>query len=318
MSLRIIELEYQVQSFKLGPIDLSINDEYFVLMGPTGSGKSTLLRLVAGAHRPRKGRIIINGVDVTMMPPEKRGVSFVPQDYALFSIMSVRRNIEFGLRARGSPRERIDKVVSSIASQLGIDGLLERNPATLSGGERQKVALARALVSGARILLLDEPLSMLDPHSRMGFMELLKDVRRQYGLTVIHVTHDFEEAYSLADRIGVIIGGQLRYVGDKETLFNEPNDIDVAGFVGYRNNVVDGRILGIDGLVFIRPEWIELGIGTLEGIVTNVIDSLSGFYVEIRINGDRLVAFSKRRPEVGEKVNINIVKHHVIKKQHTS
>ncbi len=314
MSLRIIELEYQVQSFRLGPINLTVNNEYFVLMGPTGSGKSTLLRLVAGAHRPRKGRIIINGMDVTTLPPEKRGVSFVPQDYALFSIMSVRRNIEFGLRARGYPRDHIDKAVSSIASQLGIDGLLARSPATLSGGERQKVALARALVSGAKILLLDEPLSMLDPHSRMEFMELLKDVRRRYELTIMHVTHDFEEAYSLADRIGVIMGGQLRYVGDKETLFNEPSDVDVASFVGYRNNVVDGKVLGIDGLLFIRPEWIELGTGVLEGTVITVIDSLNGFYVEISINGNRLVAFSKRRPKVGEKVNINIVKHHVIKK----
>ncbi|GGP21928.1 molybdenum ABC transporter ATP-binding protein [Thermocladium modestius] len=313
MSIRINDLTHSLQSFRLGPINLAIDGDYFVLIGPTGSGKSTLLRLIAGAFFPRGGTIIIDGVDVTHAPPERRNLSFVPQDYALFSIMSVRSNIEFGLKARGIPREERERRVSYIADKLGIRNLLDREPNTLSGGERQKVALARALAPNPRILLLDEPLSMLDSNSRMEFVELLKSIHREYNLTVIHVTHDFEEAYALADKVGVIMGGQMRYVGDKEFLFNSPPDIDVARFIGYRNNVVDGRIMGLDGILFIRPEWIEIGnFDSLRGTVTNVIDSLSGFYVEVTINGNKLVSLARSRPDLGAEVGVKILKYNVL------
>ncbi len=157
MSIRINDLTHSLQSFRLGPINLAIDGgDYFVLIGPTGSGKSTLLRLIAGgAFFPRGGgTIIIDGVDVTHAPPERRNLSFVPQDYALFSIMSVRSNIEFGLKARGIPREERERRVSYIADKLGIRNLLDREPNTLSGGERQKVALARALAPQSTYIVI--------------------------------------------------------------------------------------------------------------------------------------------------------------------
>ncbi len=200
--------------------------EYLVLLGPSGVGKTLLVLSIAGLMRPQRGRILIDGVDATRLPPERRGVALVPQSYALFPHMSVRDNIAYGLRLRGVPERERRERVRRIAELLGIAHLLDRRPSTLSGGEQQRVALARALVVKPRLLLLDEPLSSLDPASRANALQLLKKLHGELGFTALHVTHSLAEALYLADKVAYMEGGVLRCVctprGFLETRYARP------------------------------------------------------------------------------------------------
>jgi len=184
--------------------------EYLVLLGPSGVGKTLLVETIAGLREPAEGRILIDGVDAARLPPEKRGVALVPQSYALFPHMSVRDNIAYGLRVRGVPRREAAERAERMAELLGISHLLDRSPSTLSGGERQRVALARALVVEPRLLLLDEPLSALDPGLRWSAVKLLQRLHGELGFTALHVTHSLAEALALADRIAYMEHGVLR------------------------------------------------------------------------------------------------------------
>ncbi len=200
---------------RLGDFTLSIEKllvkqgEYMVVLGPSGVGKTILLLTLAGLITPEKGSVLINGVDVTHDPPERRGVALVPQGYALFPHMNVYDNIAYGLRVRGAPEQEVREKVREIAERLGITHLLSRKPRTLSGGEQQRVALARALVVEPELLLLDEPLSALDPRLRISAIKLLKRLHRELGFTAIHVTHNLAEALSLATRIAYMEKGRL-------------------------------------------------------------------------------------------------------------
>ena len=200
---------------RLGDFTLSVEGlrvqrgEYMVVLGPSGVGKTVLLLTLAGLITPEKGSIVINGVDVTRYPPERRGVALVPQGYALFPHMSVYDNIAYGLRVRGAPEQEVRVRIKEIAERLGITHLLHRKPLTLSGGEQQRVALARALVIEPELLLLDEPLSALDPRLRINAMKLLMGLHRELGFTAIHVTHNLVEALSLATRIAYMEKGRL-------------------------------------------------------------------------------------------------------------
>lgn len=210
-------LEVRLGGFRLHVPRLEAGDhEYLVLLGPSGVGKTVLVLSIAGLIKPLHGRIAIDGRDVTSLPPEERGIALVPQNYALFPHMSVYENIAYGLRARGLPRSRVEKRVKWIAELLGISHLLARKPATLSGGEQQRVALARALVVEPRVLLLDEPLSALDPAMRITGRELLRKLHRDLGFTAIHVTHSLPEALYLATRIAYMEHGVLRGVYEPE------------------------------------------------------------------------------------------------------
>ncbi|AVX31580.1 tungstate/molybdate transport system ATP-binding protein [Carboxydocella thermautotrophica] len=200
--------------------------EYFVLLGPSGQGKTVLLETIAGLQLPETGRVFLQERDVSGLPPEKRQIAYVPQDYALFPHLTCRENIAFA-----ASREE----AYYWAERLGITCLLDRYPLRLSGGERQRVALARALAAGSRILLLDEPLAALDPQTRAEFWLLLKRLQREQHLTVIHVCHDFTEAYVLAERIGIINQGKLVQVGSKEEVFQHPVTEEIARFVGMSN-----------------------------------------------------------------------------------
>ena len=251
--LQIHNLQLNFKSFSIKHITLTVNaGEYFVLLGPTGSGKTVLLETIAGLHTPQEGQIILNGQDITHTAPEKRGIGFVYQDYALFPHLTVAENITFGLAAKnrsaiqrmfpplgekGVKRSQgeIEKQRNAIAKLLRIEHLLQRKPQSLSGGEQQRVALARALVVEPRLMLLDEPLSALDPERREELQRELLRIHKTIGTTIIHVTHDFEEAISLGDRIAVMHNGQIVQTGSSESIFRQPKSEFVARFVGTRN-----------------------------------------------------------------------------------
>ncbi|MEA3346058.1 MAG: tungstate ABC transporter ATP-binding protein WtpC [Chloroflexota bacterium] len=269
-------LEVDLEGFHLCDVDLDIADgEYFVILGPTGAGKTVLLETVVGLHLPRRGRIVLAGRDVTHIPPERRGIGFVYQDYALFPHLDVAGNIAFGLKLRGMDRSDIEERAAAISRLLGIEHLLHRRPRTLSGGEQQRVALARALVIEPELLLLDEPLSALDLETREGLQRELGRIHRELGTTTLHVTHDFEEAVALGDRIAVLkeerVGGWRRegrivQVGVPEEIFRHPANGFVARFVGVRN-IFRGEAHPTEGgYKLISLEGIEMAaVAELEG-----------------------------------------------------
>ena len=259
-SLALRGLEVQAGDFSLTGVELELAaGEYLVILGPTGAGKTLLLEAVAGLRRPRAGRVFIEGVDVTPLPPERRGIGYVVQDYALFPHLSVFDNIAFGLRLRRLPRGECTRRVRESAELLGIQGLLDRRIQGLSGGERQRVALARALVLSPRALLLDEPLSALDPPNRQGLQRALQELHRALGPTVLHVTHDFQEAAALGEEIAVLLEGRIAQWGPAEEVFRRPSSPQVAEFLGARN-IFTGRVCR-DGRAF-RTEGIELAVVT--------------------------------------------------------
>jgi ABC-type Fe3+/spermidine/putrescine transport system ATPase subunit len=234
--IKIDTLSVALGEFRLRDIDMTIHGgEYMVLLGPTGSGKTILLRSMVGIHTPSHGTISIDGHDVTGLDPEERLVGYVPQDYALFPNMTVRRNIEYGLRARGAKKSEIDHRVVSMMDLLRIGHLACRMPLNLSGGEKQRVALGRALVVKPRVLLLDEPLSALDENLRGELAAELRRIHGEVGGTFLHVCHDFDEACDVADRVTIMNDGRIEQVGTIEELVKSPSSLFVARFTRTRN-----------------------------------------------------------------------------------
>ncbi len=223
-------------------VSLEIADgELFVLLGASGSGKSTILRLIAGLALPDNGRIVLHGRDVTRLPPQRRGTGFVFQNYSIFRHMSVAENIEFGLKIRKMPPGERSRRRDELLELVGLTGLGARYAHQISGGQQQRVALARALAYEPNVLLLDEPFGALDVKIRAQLRRSLKQIQRQLGVTTIMVTHDQEEAFELADRIGVIERGRLLEIGDPESLYRRPQSAFVATFLG-SGTVLTGRV----------------------------------------------------------------------------
>ncbi len=219
--------------FSLKDVSLEIPaGEFFTILGPTGTGKTVILELIAGLYQPDNGRILIDNEDAAQITPEKRGIGFVYQDYALFPHLNVYKNIAFGLQLRKLPKEEIQKAVGELTEMLGITHLCHRYPGTLSGGEQQRVSLARALVLKPKILLMDEPLSALDPNTKKLLCQELKRIHATYQCTVVNVTHDFNEAGMLSTLVGIILDGQVRQVGSPDVVFNHSIDPKVASFLG--------------------------------------------------------------------------------------
>lgn len=239
--LSVKNLSKKWSGFSLKNINLEVRDqEYFIILGPTGAGKTLLLELIAGFHHPDKGEIWMDGQNFTDLPPEKRGVSFVYQDYSLFPHLTVGENVEFGLKLRKIQKSEARKKMQRVMRILNISRLAKRYPKTLSGGEQQKTALARALVLEPKLLLLDEPLSAVDARARERLRRELKNIHEKFRITTVHVTHDHEEAILLGDQIGVMNDGQIIQVGDPDEIFRRPRSEFIASFVGIEN-IFDGR-----------------------------------------------------------------------------
>jgi len=249
--LRVEELSLNLGEFHLRNVSLSVEEgDYLAIIGPTGAGKSVLLEGIAGFYPLKSGRIFLNGREVTDLPPERRNMAIVYQDFMLFPHMSVFDNIAFGLRKKSLSENELKREVSSIAERLHIAHLLGRRPDTLSGGEKQRVALARALVVRPKLLLMDEPFSALDSQTREELRRLIGDTARDYGVTVIHVTHDFEDVFALATRVVLMRAGRVVQEGPPDEVFSKPIDDFAAGFVG--TNVLRGEVVSTGSVSAVR------------------------------------------------------------------
>jgi molybdopterin-binding protein len=233
-------------NFLLDNVSLTIrNGDYYCIMGPSGAGKTIILEAIAGLLVPDCGRILQDGRDTIDIPPEKRRIGLVYQDYSLFPHLTVEKNIAFGMRMRRLPVPEIDKQVKQLMKQFEITHLAQRAPLTLSGGEQQRVAIARALAIDPELLLLDEPLSALDPVTRDRFIGELRSLHRDRGLTIVHVTHDRRDAESLGTRMAMIIDGRLVQEDRVDAIFSSPGTERVARFVGYEN-ILNGTVVSCE------------------------------------------------------------------------
>jgi putative spermidine/putrescine transport system ATP-binding protein len=282
--------------------------EFVSLLGASGSGKSTLLKLIAGLERPTAGRVVLDGINATHLPSERRGIGMVFQDYALFPTMTVQGNIAFPLRARGIGGDEARQRIAAVSEMLGIAALLGRRPSQLSGGQQQRVAIARAIVFEPKIFLLDEPLSALDKNLREQTKGEIKALHRRLGVTIVYVTHDQSEALAMSDRIAVMDHGRIVACDTPQALYRRPTSNFIAQFLGHANllpvtvldrsgiactvdsawgtlplraeNVAlppaDGR--GARGLAVIRPEHLRIVDGPVGGnapcVTTTVTQAL--------------------------------------------
>ncbi|MFN3686287.1 ABC transporter ATP-binding protein [Salinarimonas sp.] len=286
--------------------------ELVTFLGPSGCGKTTSLRLIAGLELPTSGRVIIAGRDVSRDPASERNVGMVFQSYALFPHMSVLDNVAYGPTIRGEPKKQAHQKAHAILEQIGLSGLGHRLPAELSGGQQQRVAVARAIVQQPDVLLFDEPLSNVDAKLRRKVRAEIRDLQRRFGLTVVYVTHDQEEALAVSDRIVVMRDGRIAQIGTPQDLYDRPSDRFVADFIGDANliegSVSAGRFLapdfdlpleGPDGpaAITIRPERIGLSPGGPARVVSATYLGSRREYVVATASGELLVS----RP-IGEPV----------------
>ncbi|MFA5487938.1 MAG: ABC transporter ATP-binding protein [Candidimonas sp.] len=302
--------------------------EFLSLLGPSGCGKTTLLRMIAGLVEPDGGTISIRGQDMAGVPPNKRDVAIVFQNYALFPHMTVAENVAFGLQMKRVPRDETKRRVARALEAVRLPQLGHRYPRELSGGQQQRVALARALVCEPTVLLLDEPLAALDKKLRTNMQIELKQLQRDVGVTTIFVTHDQEEALALSDRVIVMNSGEIEQVGTPEEIYSRPRTRFVLDFVGRANvfegqvaQSADGRVFEAEGLRFsvpadhplgpqtfaVRPEHVSIsaqppsapGRVALDGVVRNLVYvGVHDHYVVELANGQEIAAYH-RRPGTG-------------------
>jgi len=245
--LEVADLSARVGAFVLSNVSLTVlPSSCHVILGPTGSGKTLLLESVIGLRNPQAGRVVLEGTNITHLPMERRGLSYVPQDLALFPHMTVRENILYPMRIRGGNEDIENGILRELIDSLGIRHLLDRSVRNLSGGERQRTALSRAVASGRKYLVLDEPLSALHESLKKELWYLLKDLQKKYELAMLMVTHDLEEAFFLGDAISIIIDGRLHQQGTKGEIYGRPLSLEVATFLGV-GNLFCARIDSVNG-----------------------------------------------------------------------
>ena len=297
-------LSYEIDGFKLDNINFKVNQgEYFILLGQSGSGKTLLLESIAGFNEV-DGKINFEGRDISKLTPENRDVGFVYQDFALFPNLNVRDNIMFS--GRYKKIENPEETLHDLADFLGLVPLLDREIDNLSGGERQRVAIARALFSKPKILLLDEPLSAIDPTFRNSIMKFLKDIQRKYNLTIIHVTHNFREASYLADRIAIVMNGQIKQIGAASEVLNNPANIEVAKFLGFKN-ILPSSMLSEQGdrLFSVDPNAIHISKDKLhndyvfEGQLEECMGIVDHYKIFVKVGEEQFFAKILKRDYVG-------------------
>jgi sulfate/thiosulfate transport system ATP-binding protein len=277
----------------LDGISLEVPDgSLTALLGPSGSGKSTLLRVIAGLEGPDSGTVEINGRDATGVPPQRRSIGFVFQHYAAFKHMTVRDNVAFGLTVRKLPKAQVREKVDELLGIVGLSGYQDRYPNQLSGGQRQRMALARALAVEPRVLLLDEPFGALDAKVRTELREWLRVLHERVPVTTILVTHDQEEAMSVADRIVVMNDGRIEQVGHPRELYDAPANQFVMGFLGPVSRL---------GERFVRPHDIFVDSAPVDGgvqaLVTRVVHLGFEVRAELRIDGEESVSVQLTRDD---------------------
>jgi spermidine/putrescine transport system ATP-binding protein len=326
----------------LDSVSVTIREnEFFTLLGPSGCGKTTLLRLIAGFDFPTEGHIMLHGEDIAPLPPFKRPVNTVFQNYALFPHMTVGQNIGFGLEMLGQPKPKIDARVDEMLALVRMGELKNRKTSQISGGQQQRVALARALAPSPKVLLLDEPLSALDYKLRKDMQIELKRLQHETGITFIFVTHDQEEALTMSDRIAVMSKGRILQIGSPRDIYDRPAERFVANFIG-ETNFLQGKIESVeknkakvahasgavitaalpegfnrkgDVTIVIRPEHAQItGVekdATLGGVLENIVyfGTDTHFHVKLNKGGEFVVRQQNRRGiasglEVGERVGI--------------
>lgn len=319
-------------------VSLSIDaGEFFALLGPSGSGKTTCLRLIAGFEQPTSGLVLLDGVDVTRVPPYERNVNTVFQDYALFPHMNVAENVAYGLRVRRTPGAERRRRAQEMLALVRLEGLGERSPAQLSGGQKQRVALARALINRPAVLLLDEPLGALDLKLREAMQIELKNLQRRLGITFVYVTHDQGEALSMADRVAVFDRGRIEQLDTPRGLYMSPRTVFVARFVGGAN-VIEGelarRLNGSSRPFAIRSEMIFFSgsaASTADGRVScdaTVVDvQYHGASSRWQLRTDDGTVLAVVRPEtglpshsyaIGSKVRVNWSAAHMVELEERS
>jgi molybdate/tungstate transport system ATP-binding protein len=265
LGLKLENLSKSWREFKLKNINLTIEDgDYFVILGPTGAGKTLLLETIMGFHKPDQGRILLNGVDVTSAPPEKRQIGYVSQNCVLFPHMTVHQNVEFGLKMKGVVKDERSQKVNQLLEFAGLKTMAHRRPATLSGGEKQKVSLMRALAAEPQIIVLDEPLTAIDLETAREIKSELKRVHMS-GKTVIHVTHNQVEGFSLGSKMAILNSGEMVQTGNPKEIFAKPRSKFVAWFLGYEN-VFEAQVTGQQGsLSLVSAKGVTLKVsGKLE------------------------------------------------------
>ncbi len=320
--IRLEGVSREWPEFAIRDITLEVRDgEYLTIVGPTGAGKTLLLELILGIHRPDQGYILLDGVDVTHTPPEKRGIGMVYQDYLLFPHLNVARNMAFGLRYKQTPATEHESRVQQTARLLGIEQFLHRYPATLSGGEKQRVAIGRALVTEPRLLLLDEPLSALDWRNARRLRTEIQNLHRIQNLTIVHVSHDLAEVRAFGGQIALIDEGRLKALGSVEDMLRRPPTVFAASFFGcvnvfeaqctedsawvqsgplkaQRNGREASRfhIVVHPDEVTLLPHTVENGPNRLRAVVSGLTDEGSYVSVTIDVNGlgDSIVVYTNR------------------------
>ena len=245
----IIELKHITKNFDdnftaVDDFNLEVQrGEFVTFLGPSGCGKTTTLRMIAGFEMPTEGEILLNGKDISKLPPNKRPINTVFQRYALFPHLNIYDNIAFGLKLKRLPKAEIEKKVKKALEMVDLEGFEDRRVQTLSGGQQQRIAIARSLVNEPEILLLDEPLGALDLKMRKEMQLELKEMHERLGITFIYVTHDQEEALTMSDKIVVMSEGRIQQIGTPEDIYNEPKNAFVADFIG-ESNIFNGIMTG--------------------------------------------------------------------------
>lgn len=334
MSNKLVDLQHISKSYGDNLIldDLSLyvrENEFLTLLGPSGCGKTTTLRILGGFEQPDAGRVIFGGQDITELPPNKRALNTVFQQYALFTHMNIKDNIAFGLTIKGKSRDYINDKIKYALKLVNLQGYENRMPDSLSGGQKQRIAIARAIVNEPKLLLLDEPLGALDLKLRQDMQYELIRLKNELGITFIYVTHDQEEALTMSDTIVVMNQGYIQQIGTPEKIYNEPENAFVADFIG-ESNIIGGimlqdKLVSILGTKFacidtgfgtnkpvdvvIRPEDVELvspDKASLTGVVTHLIFKGVHYEMEVMAGGFEWLVHSTRMQPVGTEVGILI------------